>query len=207
MGGVCDELAAGAVEVCEPQPHALERPRELAHLIRAVVDDRRVEVTGGDLLGCLLEPADAPSEHACAGIAEEHREGGRDRACHDHPFADDRYDLELVVKGGREHHDRRAERIGHLRVLLAAPRHRAPGQGLEPNCVECDRVVDHVGRVTFDVRVGVRDEQSRRLVLQVEDDHAGVDPRRERGGELLLQPRLGRVVRHGARPQDGLERP
>ena len=49
--GVGDELAAGPVEVREAQPHALERPRQLTDLVRAVVDHRLVEVALRDPFG------------------------------------------------------------------------------------------------------------------------------------------------------------
>ena len=72
--------------------------------------------------------------------------------------------------------------------------------------VEGDRVVLDVRGVT--VEIGVRDglEQRRRHVLQVEDDHTGVDLRTCVGRELLLQIGLRREARHD-RPQGGREAP
>ena len=42
----------------EPRSHALERRRQLAQLVVAVIDDRLVEAAAGDPVGRALEPPD-----------------------------------------------------------------------------------------------------------------------------------------------------
>ena len=54
--GVGDELLAGVVELRELDAHPVERARELADLVVAVVDDRGAEVSACDPLGGGLEP-------------------------------------------------------------------------------------------------------------------------------------------------------
>ena len=51
MGGVRDELLARVVELRELNAHPVERARELADLVVAVIHDRRAEVAASDPLG------------------------------------------------------------------------------------------------------------------------------------------------------------
>ena len=84
MRGVRDELAARTVEVRKAQAHPLERPGELADLVGAVVDDRTLEVPGGDQVRGCLEAPNPAGEDARAGVAEERGEGHRQGAGDEH---------------------------------------------------------------------------------------------------------------------------
>ena len=68
---VGDELAAGVVELREALAHAVERARQLAELVGAVVDDGLVEAAARDPVGRPLEPADPAREDAGAAVADE----------------------------------------------------------------------------------------------------------------------------------------
>ena len=106
VGGVGDELRAGAVERGEPHPHAVERARELPELVRVGVDDRRVELAVGDARRGRVETADAPREQR-----RERRSRARARtpwrarrrrapACARRPR-----DVRSFLQRRREHHD------------------------------------------------------------------------------------------------------
>ena len=69
--GVGDELPSGALEVLEPDPHPLERGRQLAELVVARVHDRLVEAPAGDPLGGALEPPDPARVQRGGGIADQ----------------------------------------------------------------------------------------------------------------------------------------
>ena len=71
---VRDELPARVLELHEPAPHALERPRELADLVVTEIDHRLVEHAVGDALCSPLEPPDASREHPRAGVADDEHE-------------------------------------------------------------------------------------------------------------------------------------
>ena len=75
---VRDELLARVVELRELDAHAVERARELADLVVAVIDDRRVEVAAGDALGGGLEPQQPVREHPGRREAEHEREDERE---------------------------------------------------------------------------------------------------------------------------------
>ena len=86
---VRDELAAGAVERRETQPHPLEGPGQLSELVAPVVDDGHVEVAHRNPLGRQLEPPDPPGEEPGPAEAEEKSERGGNRAGDEDPAADD----------------------------------------------------------------------------------------------------------------------
>ena len=64
VGGGGDERLAGAVDLGQLALHLVERPGQVAELVVGVDRDRAREVAGGDLLGRVLEAADAPRERA-----------------------------------------------------------------------------------------------------------------------------------------------
>ena len=74
VGGVADELPPRALELRESQAHAVEGAGELPQLVRAPVDDRLVELPGGDPLGRRLEPPDAAREEKRSAVADAERE-------------------------------------------------------------------------------------------------------------------------------------
>ena len=121
---VRDELLARVVELRELHAHAVERARELADLVVAVIDDRRVEVAAGDPLRGRLESEQAVREHSGSRQAEDQREHERERRREQEALADDLDRRERVGERRLEEHDRLGpDRHGDLRVVLARDDH------------------------------------------------------------------------------------
>ena len=85
VGGVADELPPRALELREPQAHPVEGAGELPELVGAAVDDRLVELPGGDPLRGGLEPPDAAREEKRGAVADAEREQQREDAGLDEP--------------------------------------------------------------------------------------------------------------------------
>ena len=92
-------------------------------------------------------------------------------------------------------------RKGDLGIGLAAPVHRAAGQGLLRDRPEGDGIVLELGRVALGRRVGERLHEHRRLARQREDDRTGVGRLGDLLHELLLE-----VALRGKRQGDLLQR-
>ena len=67
---VGDERAPSVVERREAAAHVLERLGQLVQLVRAVVDDRLVELPVRDAVGGALQPPDPPCVHRRGGEAD-----------------------------------------------------------------------------------------------------------------------------------------
>jgi hypothetical protein len=104
------------------------------------------------------------------------------------------------MKRGRQEDHRRTERVGDLRIRLAAARDGPARQRLVPHGVEGDGVVLGVGREPLQIRVRSRLQQGRRSAQQVVDDDPRVHAWRDRRGETLLEVDLSREVRDRIRP-------
>ena len=113
------ELASRVLEPCEPQAHALERPRELSHLVSPTVDDRLVEATARDPLGGLLEAPQPAREGPSAAVAEQQRPRERAQAGEQEPALDEVHVRKRILKRGRQEEDRSAR--GEHRNLGVPP--------------------------------------------------------------------------------------
>ena len=197
--GVGDELAAGAVEVREAQPHALEGARQLAELVRAVIDDGLVEAPLGDPLGRGLEPADPPGEQARAGVPE----AATANAIASAPATNTRLRttrdrLQLVVQRRREQHRPVAD-------ADTRPRRRSGRGGVTvprasvgaADRVERDRVVLDVGSNRVSVAESATGSSRAGVVARAgrEDDPRAFARGATVSSELLLEIRLDREVR------------
>ena len=110
MGGVGDELSPCMVELREPLAHALERPRELSHLVGAPIDHRLVEAAGGDPLRSVLEPPQPAGKRPGSAVADHEGQEQRQRPGREQPAADELDVPERVVQRRRQEHDRSGRR-------------------------------------------------------------------------------------------------
>ena len=176
VGGVRDELLAGAVELGELEPHPVERRGELADLVLVVVDHRLVEGALRDPVGGLLQAPEPPrverrDREAEADGDQQRRHGGVEQ-----PPLDERDRRELVGERAREEHHvaAREQRHRHLGVLAPvvpdAGAHRAHGR----RGAQGRRIALHLGAADGG---GVRQRQQRALLRRAadaEDDDARV---------------------------------
>ena len=104
VGGVGDELLAGPVELGELDAHPVERGRQLADLVRSVVDDGLVEGALRDPVGGPLQPAEPAGVDRGHGEAEHDGDQQRDDRRVEQPPLDERHRRELVGERAREEH-------------------------------------------------------------------------------------------------------
>ena len=116
------------IELREAPSHPLERARELAHLVRAVIGHGLVEHPVRDPLRSALQPAQAAREDPRAGVADDERERERHAAGDEQAALDDAHIPEGAIERGREQQDRAisANGVGHLGEALAVAGNRRP---------------------------------------------------------------------------------
>ena len=128
VGRIGDEFLARQVELCELDPHSIERACELANLVVPVVDDRLAERSLGNAIRGLLEAPETPSMDRSDREPERDgdQEGGERRE--QEPSFDEGDGGELIGERAREQHHvaRREQRQGHLGVLAALVVHTRP---------------------------------------------------------------------------------
>jgi hypothetical protein len=142
VGGVGDELLAGAVELRQLNAHPVERRRQLADLVVAVVHDRFVERPLGDAVGSSLKPSEPARVHRGNGEAEHDRDQERrDRRKQQAPL-DEGDGRELVRERARQHQDVALgeQRHGDLRVLAAVVAHPGAHRADRPRGLERNRI-------------------------------------------------------------------
>ena len=123
----------------------------------------------------------------------------------EHPSADERDGLKLVVQRRREHDRRVPHGVGHLGVARAVSPNGASGRSAVLDGRESHGIVLKLGRIALGRRVGEGLDQRRCLARQGEDDHAGVRGLRHVVRELLLQVGLGREARQRDLVERGLQ--
>src|SRR5207302_671633 len=104
--GIRDELAARVLELRKPAAHSLEGARELADLVFGRVDDRLVEAAARDPLRRPLQASKPPREEPGAAVADQKRQGERERAGEQQPALDEVDVAERVVQRRRKQQNR-----------------------------------------------------------------------------------------------------
>ena len=194
---VRDELPARVLELHEPAPHALERPRELADLVVTEIDYRLVEHTVGDALGSPFEAPDPSREHPRAGVADDEDEAEHEGTREQEPALDEVDVPERAIdrRGQEEHAPVVADRCRGLDEPLAVAMRRAALRNEEERGFLRNRVVGDVRRARASARVGGDAERLRRLGQRVEENDAGIRGRSGRLEEVGIERMLGELRR------------
>jgi len=120
--GVGDELTAGVVDAGQAQTHPVEGPRQLPELVPAVIDDRLVEIAGGNALGSAFQPPNPASEHGC-GAKTRNQGHSKCREARPEEAGLDEVDVleRRSERRGEEKHVAAAVGDRHLGVFVAVP--------------------------------------------------------------------------------------
>ena len=176
MRRVRDEGAPGVVEAGEPCAHPVERPRELAELVAAVIHDGVREIAAGDPVRSALEPLDPARKDRRGAEPQEDRGDEGDQAGCDQPPLDEVHVRESVVERRRQeqHAPVRPHRHRGLGEPLIAALDGSTPRGERRRRGERDRIVLHVRRVPSLQRVGEDVQRPRRLGERGKEDDARV---------------------------------